>query len=81
MISVCFVVSAMIDRPLRDPAGPTIELVVPSTPAPATPPAGMLAEMALAVAAWRRRVRHTATFRGFHKYQLRDLGLNPLDQW
>ncbi len=83
MTSISLVVSAMTDRLLRDPTGPVPEFVspAPSAPAPALPSAGLLAEMALAVAAWRRRVRHTATFRGFHRYQLRDLGLSPLDQW
>ncbi len=71
----------MTNQMLRDPTGPMPECRAPSSQPLATPPAGMLAEMALAVVAWRRRVRHAATFRGFHKFQLRDLGLSPLDQW
>jgi uncharacterized protein YjiS (DUF1127 family) len=57
---------------------PAFALPAPSAPLPL---AGRLAEIAGRLAAWRRRVRVAQRFRGFDRHQLRDLGLNPLDQW
>jgi uncharacterized protein YjiS (DUF1127 family) len=44
-------------------------------------PVGWLAGIAGRLVSWRRRVRFARRFRGFAPHQLRDLGLNPLDQW
>jgi len=63
---------------------PRLDLV-PAFATPAEPAplhlGGRLADIAGRLAAWRRRVRFAQRFRGFDAYQLRDLGLNPLDQW
>ena len=40
-----------------------------------------LAELAIRLAAWRRRAKRARAFRGFDRHQLRDLGLNHFDQW
>jgi hypothetical protein len=48
--------------------------------APETMPGGLLAA-ALDLMSRRRRARSTFAFRGFDRHQLRDLGLNAIDQW
>ena len=39
------------------------------------------AAIAWRLVSWHRRSRVARRFRGFDAHQLRDLGLNPLDQW
>lgn len=39
------------------------------------------AAFAWRLVSWHRRVLGTRRFRGFDAHQLRDLGLNSLDQW
>ena len=70
----------MTDRPPTDRAGPTRSLAAVTSYAGA-PPAGLLAELTLRITDWRKRARYARTFRGLDRRQLRDLGLNPLDQW
>jgi len=63
---------------------PLVDLVrAAATPAEPPPvrPAGRLAGIVGRLASWRRRVRFARRFRGFDAHQLRDLGLNTLDQW
>jgi uncharacterized protein YjiS (DUF1127 family) len=52
----------------------------PAEPAPVRP-AGRLAGLVARLTSWHRRVRFARRFRGFDAHQLRDLGLNRLDQW
>jgi uncharacterized protein YjiS (DUF1127 family) len=66
----------MTDRLAADRTDPA---VVP--PTPGSPPAGLIAELALKLSDWRRRARYAREFRGFDRRQLRDLGLSPFDQW
>jgi uncharacterized protein YjiS (DUF1127 family) len=40
-----------------------------------------LASLATRLATWRRRTRQARAFRSLDQHQLRDLGLNHLDQW
>jgi uncharacterized protein YjiS (DUF1127 family) len=60
------------------PAAPRAE---PPPLLPAAPPPGWLATLAERLAAWRRRSRRLRGFRGFDRRQLRDLGIEPFDQW
>jgi uncharacterized protein YjiS (DUF1127 family) len=53
---------------------------LPAEPPPVHP-TGWLTGIAWQLVSWRRRVRFARAFRGFDAHQLRDLGLNPLDQW
>jgi uncharacterized protein YjiS (DUF1127 family) len=59
--------------------------LVPAVALPAEPPPSRptewLAGFAWRLMSWRRRARFARAFRGFDAHQLRDLGLNPLDQW
>jgi uncharacterized protein YjiS (DUF1127 family) len=55
-------------------------VALPAEPPPSRP-AGWLAGIAWRLASWHRRARFTRAFRGFDAHQLRDLGLNSLDQW
>jgi hypothetical protein len=76
MFTVGPVERAMTDRLAADRTDPAA-----AHPTPGLPPAGLLAELALKLSDWRRRARYAREFRGFDRRQLRDLGLNHLDQW
>ncbi len=81
MTTAAFPEPAMTLRPPRDPAGPAHEPAPASRSTEWTAKPGLLASVALTLSSWRRRKRRIRAFRGFDRHQLRDLGLNPLDQW
>jgi uncharacterized protein YjiS (DUF1127 family) len=43
--------------------------------------ASLVGRLALRLSAWHKRTRYARNFRGLDDRQLRDLGLNSLDQW